>query len=395
VVAVRIFVAERRVRGDTLITARNVSGGDIDRIELNTVMLRLGGMRLTEVSVDGVAAAARADDQTIVVPLGGILPDGASATIRVRFTATLRSSVGGSSWLFTRANGIVNLYRWIPWISRVTPFDRPNHGDPFVTPVSRSVRVTYITDVRMKLAATGTRVSVSADGLTQVYEASNVRDITATAAADYRSMSATVGDTVVRVYYRSGAPARAMLDAATNALAKLEARLGPYPYPVLKIAQTAGGYGMEGPGVAWIPTGVSASNLRYLVTHEVAHQWFYGIVGNDQARAPFADEAPADMAARYVLGLRRSPRCAAAALDKTIYRYSEACYYEQVYIGGGNLLDDARKKMGTTNFWAAIRRYLAENRWQLSTTRTLLETLDDATSLNLGAWWGPRFPSLY
>jgi hypothetical protein len=392
---VRLNVADRTLRGSTVIVAENRSGTGIDRLELNTVMPRLGAMRLGTVTVDGIEVPARVDDQTIVVPLGGILPDGASTTVRVAFRSTLRSSVTGSNWLFTRTNGIVNLYRWIPWISRATPFDRPNHGDPFVTPVSPFVRVTFITDVPMDFATTGSRVSVSGDGLTQVFEARNVRDITTAAARTYRRTSATVGDTTIRVYYRPGAPAAAMRDAAVNALRKLEAKLGPYPYKVLRIVQSAGGYGMEGPQVVWIPTGVSTTNLRYLVTHEVAHQWFYGIVGNDQARAPFADEAAADMVARNVLGMRRSSRCAATALDKSIYRYSSSCYYEQVYIRGGNLLDDARRKMGSATFWAAMRTYIDEHRWGLSSTRALLETLDDATPVDLQSWWAPRFPKLY
>ena len=52
-----------------------------------------------------------------------------------------------------------------------------------------------------------------------------------------------------------------------------------------KVVQSAGGFGMESPGLIWIPFGVGSANLRYLVTHETAHQWFYGLVGNDQARA--------------------------------------------------------------------------------------------------------------
>ena len=138
--------------------------------------------------------------------------------------------------------------------------------------------------------------------------------------------------------------------AATAAVTRLEARLGPYPYRILTIVQTAGGYGMEGPGVVWIPTGVGSANLTYLVTHEIAHQWFYGIVGNDQAREPFADEAAADFVARDVLGMRRASRCSTSALDRTIYRYSSACYYEVVYIQGGNLLASAPDEDGIHAF---------------------------------------------
>jgi aminopeptidase N len=391
----RLGVAARSLRGRVTITARNDSGGGIDRLELNTVMGPLGALRLGTVTVDGAAVAARLDDQTIIVPLGGVLPADATAVVVVTFSATLRSSTTGSNWLFTRANGIVDLYRWIPWVSRRTPFDRPNHGDPFVTPVSPRVTLRLRTDARLRVVSTGDRTAISADGLDMTFTAVNVRDLVVAAAADYRTTQVLVGDTVVRVAARPGFPSAAAMRGAKAAVAKLETRLGPYPYRVLWIVQTAGGFGMEGPGVAWIPTGVGAANLAYLVTHEIAHQWFYGLVGSDQAREPFADEAPADFVTRDILGMRRASRCAAADLDRSIYRYSNACYYEIVYIQGGNLLAAARTKMGSTAFWDAIRRYLADNRWGLVHTRTLLDALDSATSRDMGAWWDHRFPRLY
>jgi hypothetical protein len=392
---VRLAVVKRILRGSVTITARNDSGAGIDRLELNTVMARLGALRLGTVTVDGTAVAPTIDDQTIVVPLGGVLPDGGTIVVVVPFTATLRSTLSGSNWLFTRANGIVDMHRWIPWISRRTTFDRPNHGDPFVTPVSPQVTVRIHTSTKLRFGNTGDRTSVSADGLTRTFRASNVRDFVITAAADYRTRQAVVGDNLVRVVSRPGFPAAAALRAAKNALAKLEAKLGPYPYRVLKVVQSAGRYGMEGPGVAWIPTGTGTSNLTYLVTHEIAHQWFYGLVGNDQAREPFADEAAADMVARYVLGMRRGSRCATAPLDRTIYRYSATCYYETIYIQGGNLLDNARRRMGSAAYWRAVRGYIADNRWGLAHTRTLLDALDAATPLDLRSWWQPRFPTLY
>ena len=394
-VDVRLKVAARKLKGKVTITARNESGAGIDRLNLNTVMARLGALDLGTVTVDGSKVKARIDDQTIVVPLGGVLPDGATATVVFPFAAHLRSTLTGSNWLFTRANGIVDMHRWIPWVSRKRRFDRPNHGDPFVTPVSDRVTVRLRTDVPLRFGTTGRSVTTSNDSLTRTFRATNVRDFVVTAAADYRTRSRQVGDTKVRVVSRPGFPAARALEAAANAVRKLEAKLGPYPYETLRIVQSAGAYGMEGPGIAWIPTGTPSGNLTYLVTHEITHQWFYGIVGNDQAREPFADEAAADFVARRVLGLRRGSRCATDDLDRTIYRYSSACYYEVVYIQGGNLLDNARHRMGSKPFWAAMRGYVADHRWGLSHTRTLLDALDAATPLNLRPMWRHRFPGLY
>jgi hypothetical protein len=394
-VSLTLNFASRSFMVNSVATITNTSGGPIDRIELNTIAARLGGMELRVVQVDGRNVARQVSDQTVIVPLGGVLAAGGTVKIRVHYLAHLRSNLAGSNWMFTRVNGIVDAYRWIPWVSRATPFSRPNHGDPFVTPVSPRVTVTVRADRRLVIASTADRVSLSADGRTQRFVARNVRDVTITAAPDFRTATVLVGTTKVRYYYRSSANRALIVDAAADAFRSLRARLGPYPFPIYKVVQSAGGYGMESPGLTWIPFGVSSANLRYLLAHETAHQWFYGLVGNDQARQPFVDEAMADFAAREVTGTRRASRCSTGRLDRSIYAYSSVCYYEIVYIQGGNLINQARLRMGSTQFWATVRTYIADHRNGIVSTQTLLHTLDDATSANLSTLFAPRFPAFY
>ncbi|MBA2720390.1 MAG: hypothetical protein H0U52_14295 [Chloroflexi bacterium] len=388
---VRLNFGTRSFQVASTMTITNTAAEAIDRLELNTIAARLGRMTVTLARSDGRAVTATVKDQTITVPLGGILQPGGRVVVRIDYRATLRSGLAGSNWLFTRVNGILEAHRWLPWISRATPFNRPNHGDPFVTPVSPRVRVTIVSDRVIRWATTGEQVGGT--GTTKVFEARNVRDFAIAGAPDYRLTSATVGSVTIHVWGRPGFATAAVMAAAKSALARQAALLGPYPYRTYDLAQTAGGYGMESPGLTWIPGG--AGSIAYLVAHETAHQWFYGVVGNDQARQPYADEAAADFIARYTLNLRRSSRCATARLDLNIYQYSNTCYYETIYIQGGNFLDDTRRKMGNPPFWAGIRDYLAANRFKITTTKSLLDTLDARTPLNLVPRYEPRFPSLY
>ena len=398
-VALSVAVATGAIHVGVVIEARNESGTPIDRLELNTIAARLGGLDVKSAEVDDLPVVVEIDDQTLIVPLGGILPAGASTTVELSYTATLRSDLKGSNWLFSRAGGTLALYRWIPWVSRAVPFDRPNHGDPFVTPSSPRVRLVVTTDLPMELAspATGILPELRPDGMAWTFEVADVRDVAIVLAPDFEVTSGDAGGIPVRAYTRPGGlDGDRLVAQASRALEREAERLGvPYPWPSFTVVETAGGYGMESPGLIWIPRGTTSANLPYLVHHETAHQWFYGLVGNDQQAEPFADEAAADLLARTVLGGLRGSRCDRAPLDRSIVDYSRGCYYEIVYIQGGNVLDDLREAMGTDRFWTAMHDYVEAHRDGLGGTRQLLETLRAASPVDLLPTLRGRFPDLY
>ena len=389
--------SDRAFRLDTTIAVLNTSNGPIDRLELNTVAAKLGGIRLYRVTIDGrtVTGSVRIDDQTLIVPLGGILEPGASTSVRVIFHARLRATTTESDWFFTRANGVIELYRAIPWISMVRPFGRENHGDPFVTPSSPFVTLKLTTDRPMVVALNGVRTSVSANGRIQTFESRNVRDLPIVMGPDLRVTTGQVGTTTVRVYGRAGAPFATLLANARRSVERIGELVGPYPWPTLTVVQSAGGYAMEGPGTIWIPRTASAGSLPYLVAHETAHQWFPGLVGNDQWSDPFADEAVADMIARTILNQRRASRCTEGSFDGSILDYPAECYYEVIYIQGGNWLNDLRLGMGSSAFWEGLRRYIDEHRFGIGSSRALLDTLDAASPVDVAAIAAPRFPNTY
>jgi hypothetical protein len=82
------------------------------------------------------------------------------------------------------------------------------------------------------------------------------------------------------------------LDRAVRSLQDFGGRFGPYPWPTFTLALTpALGGGIEYPGHV-----MQGPNTLGVVSHEVGHQWFYGLVGNDQGRDPWLDEGLASWA---------------------------------------------------------------------------------------------------
>ena len=89
---------------------------------------------------------------------------------------------------------------------------------------------------------------------------------------------------------------RAYLDLVVGSLEDFGTRFGPYPWPAFTLALTPElGGGIEYPGHV-----MQGPNTLGVTAHEVGHQWFYGLVGNDQGRDPWLDEGLATWAdARY------------------------------------------------------------------------------------------------
>lgn len=87
-----------------------------------------------------------------------------------------------------------------------------------------------------------------------------------------------------------------VMEPALRQLDILTELVGPYPYPELDIVDAPGAFGgIEYPGLIYIGT-VGSNWVTEPVVHEVAHQWFYGVIGNDQVSQPWLDEAAATYA---------------------------------------------------------------------------------------------------
>ncbi len=369
----------------TTATVTNKSGSLVSQLSFNVAPVRTGHASIGLVTVGGVPVTPTLADQTLTVSLPATLPPGAKSIVEISYGATLSTDTTDKDWHFAKLHGIVTLYRWIPWLSRPTAFDRPNFGTPYVTAVSPAVGVTINTDRALIFGTTGSQTQVS--GHTYNFSATNVRDFNVAASPDYKVATATVGTITVRVLYVHLSSTK-MLNNAVKSLKTYGSELGAYPYSRFTVAESGGGKAMESPAMIWVNQ--DAPDIPYLVAHETAHQWFYSLVGSDQAREPFADEAPTDFLARNMLGMRRQSKCASQMLDKTVYDYTDACYYEAIYIAGGNYINSYRRKVGDTAFWRGMRNYINKYRFGMGGTRQFWAQLDAASGYSGGH--ADRFP---
>ena len=352
--------ATRSIWVDSTATIRNTSGGRIDRVELNTIAARLGDIRLRPVTVDGAAGRGdgRRPDRSSCRSAASC-PPAPTTRSGCGYSARLRAGTSGSDWLFARANGIADLYRWLPWVSRRIAFDRPNHGDPFETPTSSLVRVTVVTD-RPAGAGHDRRSSLGQrrrpdPGLRGArrprlhgHGGHRLPDDRAPGGRNHRPSLVSPG------LERRGP---ASMPRPTRSR---RSRPGSDRTPMTRSRSSnrPAGSGWSRPELIWIPSRSSAEP---------------SLPGRPRDRPPVVlRDRRQRPGAGARLPTRRPPTswrgsswgCIGPAVARrpgstcrsTTTRSS--CYFETIYIQGGNLLDTARRRMGSTAFWAALRRYV-------------------------------------
>ena len=380
----------RAVSVHTTAHVTNTSGASVTTVAFNLATLHTGAANVGAVTVRGSAVSETASDQTVLVPFSPALGAGASADVVINYTAHLASTGGGYKWEFTRSNGVMTAYRWIPWLSRTIRFSNAGGGEATETPTSSHVHVAITTDQALVIASSGQRTALN--GLTQTFDAYNVRDFNFSAAPDYHTASRVTGGTTITFYYRTLSSTN-VLNWAASAFDYYTTNVGDLPSDYVNIAEVGPWYGMESPDLFWIPKDAGGF-LKYEVVHEMAHEWFYSTVGNDQALEPFADEAMAEFLSRDLVTTWTSSRCPNSRLDRTIYTSPGSCYTPVIYYQGYLYLQAYRSHVGAAAIWQGLHNYYVANKFGIGGTRQLLDALDAASGYHPPDE-AARFPSLY
>lgn len=287
-------------------------------------------------------------------------------------------------------------------------------GDPFFSECA-DYNVKLTAPKTYECAATGivSDKTESEDGSSVTYDikAQNVRDFAAVLGA-YQKMSGLSGSTIVNYMYYDDADPESALKAAMDSIGIFGEMFGAYPYTEYTVVQT--GFiqgGMEYPGLSMISDAVNGDTERDVIVHETAHQWWYGLVGNDEVKYPWLDEALAEYSTmmfyekaegyKYTFGAKRADALGAytlycetfknnglgdTSMTRKISEYDgETEYSYMTYVKGALMLDDIRNTVGTDAFVAGLKKYCADNMYGIAEPQDLIGAMEKTSKRQLNA----------
>ena len=271
------------------------------------------------------------------------------------------------------------------------------HLDPYIHIGENfySVAGTYTVklDVPLSLDTPTTGVasdtSSSATRRVTTYEARDVRDFEWAAADLTRMVSTTTDGTRIRAWYlpsktSAGRADRALNDAVTT-MQRYHDAFGAFPYPEMDMVLSAftSFSGME------YPTIIFTNPDRGTVAHELGHQYWYGIVGNDQFDEPWLDESFASWSQALPfdpwVGCRMLdwPSATARLTNDMAYWRAHRSEYWVVYRQGGCMLANLAKRFGLPRFLQILRSYVGDHRLGIARTEDFQSAIEGAAATDL------------
>lgn len=387
-----------------------------------------GSLTITAAKVNGTMTelAIEANGTAVRVPLEKPLLPGESLVLELAFTGRVpqgfASSNGSSYGIYDYSGGMLKLANWFPILAA---YDEAGwHLDPFynwgdaVYSETANFEVWITAPAEQVVVASGTELEQIAnpDGtVTHHYTAELMRDFFVAMSPYLARLTAQVGSTQVNSYYFVGDElgGQKALEVGANALALFNERFGLYPFPELDLLETSLPWagGVEYPGVVLISDKLygpaeymAKQELQFamIVSHEVAHQWWYSLVGNDVIREPWLDEALAtyssgiyaqeflgprayqDLLSDWEANWRRARAQVEAPITAPLDRfYNNSIYYGIVYCGGALFYDELRAYLGDGPFFAGLQEYFRRFEYQVAKTNELLATFEEVSGREL------------
>lgn len=289
--------------------------------------------------------------------------------------------------LFGYTDRQVNLVDWYPLVAYFHPeqgwLDHPAwvYGEHQVYEAAGYRVNLQLAQAVPDLVVAASTLPVIQDGVF-TYSLEAGRNFVLSASTQYLTASATVGNTVVTSYSFpfDGLAGQDALKYTVEALETYNHLFGPYPQKSLSVVEADFLDGMEFEGLFFLSKGFfniydgkPGSYLGAIAVHETAHQWWYSLVGNDQALEPWLDEALCTYA-EYLFYEANYPEAVdwwrqvrvdyyepEGKIDGSIRDYNGYIPYRNaVYLRGALFLHDLRQLIGDEAFFAGLQSLVSQ-----------------------------------
>lgn len=356
------------------------------------------------------------DKQRLTIPLAEPLQPGDSFRLNINFLLFPPGIEGVFCFTVTQ----VNLSGWYPYAApyidgRGWVMHDPGHVGEYqvyeLADFAVDLRVDGAPDNFM--VAASARASIDDSGVFH-FQQQNARNFTWSGSSNYEMFESYAGDVRVRafVFVTDTNAGQAALDATVRALNLYSSLFGSYTHDSLTIVEAGFADGMEYDGLHYLGReyfnayeGLPSSYLTAISVHETSHQWWYGMVGNDQAYEPWLDESLAAYSellfyesdypdlVNWWWETRVKYFEPAGWVDSTIYDYKYfRPYVDAVYLRGVECLEAIRQQVGDEAFMAFLRDYFTtihergdEDHLGLATSSDFWEILSRHTETDMTA----------
>jgi len=394
----------RTLAVDETIRYYNTTGAVLSDIVLSVQPNRYGNcFTLNSISQDGAALTSFGlNGQRLTINLPQPIQPNAAITLALNFNLALPAKNDG---LFGYDYNQINLVDWYPFVAPYSGgwilHDPMPFGEHLVYD-SSDIEVNIKTGSDVVIAASAPS---EANGEWTRYRLYGARTFTLSASDEFLVSESAVGAVVIRSYYFGGyqGAGEGILHAAVQAVSLYDVKFAPYPYQSLAVVQTDIHDGQEYDGLVFLATdfygqygGSAKSNLVTIGVHEIAHQWWFGLVGSDQALEPWLDEAMAVYSEKIFYefnypkygtwwwDFRVDYFSPGGYVDTPIYNGGTfRAYTNAVYLNGAYFIEALRVRMGDDDFYRFLKDYASRYSHSRATSHNFFSVVREHTSADI------------
>ena len=394
------------IKGEMTVTFTNNTRTQLNELYFNlwgnaeTSKENGGSMSVSNVKVNGKTAKFTVDSTAVHISSVQV-PNDQKSTVSMDFVVQVPEQQDRFGW----NKNTVSLGNWFPILA---VYDKEGwnvdayfpYGESFYS-LTGDFDVTLTTDKAQVIATTGTEVGqpVNSGNLaTHHYKAKQVRDFAIEMDPTYKVKQTKVKNVKINVYYTDEQEkyADSMVEAGIESIKLFSDRFGEYPWPELDIVGMEGWFGgMEYPQLTMISIAGNRSQewVKHVTAHEIGHQWFYGIIGNNEHDEPWLDESFASFAAALYsdeLDQLKAEPVGDYHLSYPVSTFAEraaeggiGAYYNMIYGYGSRTVNDLRLELGDEAFYKAMKDYFKEKKFGVSTTKDFIQIMEKSTGRDL------------